>query len=174
MYTIIFEPGFQGGRIGSVENTEHENSLEEGIKADQRCGDSICSFSNSREKISLTPLLESISTSHREVKEDVVPFEVDLVEAQISWDIGKALGPKEHILFKGLRAVCLWVSCLGGRGLVVWCAFCCWFGLGGALVLSRVLGWGGCCLAGSVGGCFGFADFVSWSFGAVFYCWGTG
>ena len=78
----------------SLENLEHENSLEEGIKDVQSCGNSIRSFSNFIEKVSQTPLLESNSSSQREINEDAVPFEEDLVEAHISWDIEKVLGLK--------------------------------------------------------------------------------
>ena len=46
------------------------------------------------EKVSQTLLLESISFLQRDDNEVVVPFEEDLVEARVSWDLGKAMGLK--------------------------------------------------------------------------------
>ena len=76
----------------SNENIGCKNSFEEGNEADQSYEESYCSISNSIEKVPQTSILESISTLQRKDIEVVVPDEVDLVDAQISWDIGKILG----------------------------------------------------------------------------------
>ena len=69
-----------------------KNSLEEGIEVDQSYEESFYSISNSIEKVPQTPMLESVSTLQREDNEVMVPDKVDLMDAQISWDIGKILG----------------------------------------------------------------------------------
>ena len=52
------------------------------------------SFSSSVEKVPQTLVIDLISFTQREDNEVVVPLEEDLVEARVSWDIGKALGLK--------------------------------------------------------------------------------
>ena len=76
---------------GSLEYFKYTNALEEGIEEEQSIGESHGSFSNSIEKIPKTPLLESLSILNRDVNEDVILDEEDLVEAWVSWKVGKVL-----------------------------------------------------------------------------------
>ena len=69
---------------------EHENILEMRFETDQNSGEPYCS--SSVEKVPQTPLFESESLWQREENEIVMPVEEDLVEAQITWDLGKTLG----------------------------------------------------------------------------------
>ena len=74
-----------------MEYFKYTNALEEGIEEEQSIGESHGSFSNSIEKIPKTPLLESLSILNRDVNEDVILDEEDLVEAWVSWKVGKVL-----------------------------------------------------------------------------------
>ena len=91
-----------------MENFVRENSLKEKNEADQSFGESLCSFSNLVEKVLQTPTLESLSVMQRDDNEVEVSCEEDLVEAQVSWDIGTTLGLKvsnEKAMFAALAKV---------------------------------------------------------------------
>ena len=59
--------------------------MEESDEVEDNGGESI-------EKVPQTPLVESATSMQRCVHEFEVPDEEGLVEAQITWEIGKALG----------------------------------------------------------------------------------
>ena len=93
---------------GPMQNSGHRNSLEEKNEIGQSFGESLCSFSNTVEKVSQTPMLESLSGIQSDDNEVQVPCEEDLVGARISWDIGKTLGLKvsnENAMFDALAKV---------------------------------------------------------------------
>ena len=80
------------------------NSLKVGNETKQSYGESPSSV----EKVPQTPLFESSSNLQSDVNEVVVLFEEDLVKAQISWDIGKALRFKvsnEKVMINALSKV---------------------------------------------------------------------
>ena len=76
----------------SNKNLVLESSLAKGNEADQSYGESHCSMSNSIKKVSQPALLDSESILQREDNEDMVSNDEDLMEAQVSWDLGKVLG----------------------------------------------------------------------------------
>ena len=79
---------------GSNEKSDCAKVLEERNEDDQSCGESHGSFSNSIDKVPQTPLLDSVSFLNRDNNEEVMPDGEDLVEARITWDVGKFLGLK--------------------------------------------------------------------------------
>ena len=91
-----------------MQNSGYGNSLEEKNEVEQSFGESLCSFLNMVEKVSKTPTLESLSGIQSDDNDVQVPCEEDLVEARISWDIGKTLGLKvsnENAMFDVLAKV---------------------------------------------------------------------
>ena len=64
------------------------------IEDDQGNSYSHASFSNSTEMVPQTPLMEPTSLLYKDDDKEVIPEEEDLVEARISWDVGKFLGLK--------------------------------------------------------------------------------
>ena len=73
----------------------HEDVLIEVSKADQNLGESPHSISSSIEKFPQTPIYDSNHAFQRKDIQDVMPKEEDLVEAQITWDLGKIMGLQE-------------------------------------------------------------------------------
>ena len=77
-----------------LEIFEGDKSLEKGNDIDQITEELHESFPSSIEKVPQTPELESSSSRLNDDLESVVSCEEDLVEARITWDIGKTLGCK--------------------------------------------------------------------------------
>ena len=73
-----------------VDNMEGDNSAKKGIDFDQCDGESFVSV----EKVPQTPLFDFNSNRRWGDYGAVIPFEEDLMEARISWDVGKILGLK--------------------------------------------------------------------------------
>ena len=71
----------------SAISIEGENYVEKGIEIDQSAGDSV-------DKVPQTPLFEPLSNMQDDVNNVEGLCEEELVEAQITWDIGKMLGCK--------------------------------------------------------------------------------
>ena len=71
-----------------------QNFMVKGNEADQSFGKSLCSFSNLVEKVPQTLALELVSLLQKDDNEEEVLGEEDLVEAQITWDIGETFGFK--------------------------------------------------------------------------------
>ena len=79
---------------GSMEFLEGVKSLEDGEVDSLSCEVSNSSCTNSTEKGPQTPVLESSVFVHCDAIEVVLPFDEELVEAQNTWNVGKALGLK--------------------------------------------------------------------------------
>ena len=86
-----------GGPLGQAQKQEesvgfngHEKILEGEFENEQSCGE--YQGYSSGEKVLQTPLMDSNSIWQTEANEVVLLVDEDLVEAQITWDIGKALG----------------------------------------------------------------------------------
>ena len=73
---------------------EVENSVVKENEIDHSTEESNGALLSSEEKVPQTPLLGSNSNRMFDDLEGAVPCEEDLVEARISWDIGKTLGCK--------------------------------------------------------------------------------
>ena len=93
-------PGFEGvlggdglsnighGQSMSIGIFESEDLREKGNEVDQRVGESLCSSSNLVDLVPQTSVMDSVQVMHIEGIEDEVLCEKDLIEAQVSWDIG--------------------------------------------------------------------------------------
>ena len=87
-------PGFEFGfkPIGSsIQSQQKVNIPGVEFETEQVTGRSECSTSISNEIIQ-TPIYDSNQAVRRNYDEDVIPIEEELVEAQITWDLGKMLG----------------------------------------------------------------------------------
>ena len=99
----IFPPGFEDccGVFGPSRRTQvhsvdsplgEAGGSKAGQKQNQERDSSPYSTSSSVDKVPQTPCFESESPLHKDVVENVVAYEEDLVETQITWDVGKTLG----------------------------------------------------------------------------------
>ena len=77
-----------------IGNFVTEDFLVNRNQVDQSSGEDLYSSSNLKEKVPETPDVETVSFIHDEGFVDEVPCDGDLVEAQITWDLGEVMGLK--------------------------------------------------------------------------------
>ena len=88
-YFDVIGPSKSPPRLSSSKGKfERENFLEEENGIDQCLGESLGSV----EKVPQTPFFESTPNRQSDDYGVMIPFEEDLVEARITWDIGKMMG----------------------------------------------------------------------------------